>query len=235
VKHLAAGGKTKKPAGGAMPENNLSTNLKKESLNFLLEDHKQAWEMYKALNKRITANIVFVYIYFAVMLFFLAYLLKSHFFTLIAFSISASGILISIRTIRVFLNIQNERSYLESRLENIRGFFLVPEKSDAKMSHYLLTDQKIAIASEESIGRDTDNRKETYYNVMVMLGFLSIWITISIFIIYRSWGGDVTFGGIIFAGKVFPLAVIFIFFLVKEVFYRIHKQEFSIPKRSTDQ
>ena len=221
-----------------MPENNISTNLKKESNNFLLEDYKQAREMYKQLNKRITATNVFVYIYFAVMLFFLAYLLKSNFSpipTLIAFSICASGILISIRTIRVFLNIRNERSYLDSRLENIRGLFLVPEKSDAKMSQYLLTDQKIAIASEESIGRDTDNRKETYYNVMVMLGFLSIWITVSIFIIYRSWIGVETFGGIIFAGKVFPLAVIFIFFLVKEVFYRMHKQEFSLPNKSTDQ
>ena len=218
-----------------MPENNLSTNLKKESYNFLLEDYKQAREMYNGLNKRITATIGFVCIYFAVMLFFLAYLLNSNSFTLIAFSISASGILISIRTIRVFLNIQNERSYLDSRLENIRGLFLVPEKSDAKMSQYLLTDQKIAIASEESIGRDTENRKETYYNVMVMLGFLSIWITISIFIIYRSWIGVETFGGIIFAGKVFPLVVIFIFFLVKEVFYRMHKQEFSFPGKSTDQ
>lgn len=215
-----------------MPENNFSTNLKKESLNFLLEDYKQAREMYKQLNKRITATSRFVYIYFAVMLFFLAYLLKSNFFTLIAFSIAGSGILISIRTIRVFLNFQNERCYLESRLENIRGLFLVPGKSDAKMSQYLLTDQKIAIASEESIGRDTENRKETYYNVMVMLGFLSIWITVSIYIIYRGWGGDVTFGGIIFAGKVFPLVVIFIFFLVKGIFYRMHKQEFSLPKKA---
>jgi hypothetical protein len=187
------------------------------------------------LNKRITTNIVFVYIYFAVMLFFLAYLLKSNFFTLIAFAISASGILISFRTIRVFLNLQNERCYLESRLENIRGLFLVPEKSNAKMSQYLLTDQKIAIASEESIGRDTDNRKETYYNIMVMLGFLSIWITISIYIIYKSWISVETFGGIIFAGKVFPLLAIFIFFLIKGVFYRMHKQEFSLPKKSTDQ
>ena len=217
-----------------MSENNSTANLKKESYNFLLEDYKQAREMYKQLNKRITVNIVFVYIYFAFMLFFLAYLLTSNLFTLIAFSISASGILISIRTIRVFLNIRNERRYLESRLENIRGLFLVPEKSDAKMSQYLLTDQKIAIASEESIGRDTDNRKETYYNIMVMLGFLSIWITISIFIIYRSWGGDLWIGGIIFAGKVFPLLAIFIFFLVKGIFIRMHKQEFSLPKKSTD-
>jgi uncharacterized membrane protein (DUF485 family) len=221
-----------------MSENNLATNLKKESYNFLLEDYKQARKMYKGLNKRITATIVSVYIYFAVMLFFLAYLLKSNFLPihmLIAFSISASGILISIRTIRVFFNIQNERSYLDSRLENIRGLFLVPEKSDAKISQYLLTDQRIAIASEESIGRDTDNRKETYYNVMVMLGFLSIWITLSIFIIYRSWIGVETFGGIIFAGKVFPLVLILIFFLVKGIFYRMHKQEFSLPKKSTDQ
>jgi uncharacterized membrane protein (DUF485 family) len=221
-----------------MSENNLATNLKKESYNFLLEDYKQARKMYKGLNKRITATIVSVYIYFAVMLFFLAYLLKSNFLPihmLIAFSISASGILISIRTIRVFFNIQNERSYLDSRLENIRGLFLVPEKSDAKISQYLLTDQRIAIASEESIGRDTDNRKETYYNVMVMLGFLSIWITLSIFIIYRSWIGVETFGGIIFAGKVFPLVLILIFFLVKGIFYRMHKQEFSLPKKSTNQ
>ncbi|MGD2091430.1 MAG: hypothetical protein PVH61_34980 [Candidatus Aminicenantes bacterium] len=218
-----------------MSENNAAANLKKESYKFLLEDYKQAREMYKQLNKRITTNVVFVYIYFAVMLFFLAYLLNSNFFTIIAFSISASGILISIRTIRVFLNMQKERCYLESRLENIRGLFLVPEKSDAKMSQYLLTDQKIAIASEESIGRDSDNRRETYYNIMVMLGFLSIWTTVSIFIIYRSWIGVETFGGIIFAGKVFPLLAVFIFFLVKGIFYRMHKQEFSLPRKSTDQ
>jgi uncharacterized membrane protein (DUF485 family) len=218
-----------------MSENNSAANLKKESYNFLLEDYKQAREVYRQLNKRITATNVFIYIYFAVMLFFLAYLLQSNFFTLIAFSISAGGILISIRTIRVFLNLQSERCYLESRLENIRGLFLVPEKSGAKMSQYLLTGQKIAIASEESIGRDTDNRKETYYNIVVMLGFLSIWITISIFIIYRSWISVETFGGIIFAGKVFPLLAIFIFFLIKGIFYRMHKQEFSLPKKSTDQ
>ena len=188
--------------------------------------------MYKGLNKQITSINRFVYIYFGVMLFFLAYLLKSTFSpvpTLIAFSISASGILISLRTIRVFLNIQNEKTYLNSRLENIRGLFQVRENSDAKLSQYLLADQKIAIPSEESIGRDTDNRKETYYNVLVLLGFLSIWITISIFIMSRSWIGVETFGDIVIAGKVSPLVLIFIFFLVKEVFYRMHRKEFSFP------
>jgi uncharacterized integral membrane protein len=117
-----------------MPEKKLSTELKTESLNFLLEDYKQAREIYKQLNKRITATSRFVYIYFA-----------------------------------------------------------------------------------------------------VMLGFLSIWITVSIYIIYNSWGGDVTFGGIIFARKVFPLMVIFIFFLIKGIFYRMHKQEFFLPKKAPDQ
>jgi hypothetical protein len=218
-----------------MSETNFSSDMETGTYQFLLEDYKQAKSFYNRLNQQINSTIIHIYIYFAFMLLFLVFLLKFDSLsasTLIAFSISICGIIISLRTIRVFLNIQNEKSHLDSRIEYIRGLFLIREKPNSKVSKYLLSHQKIALPSEESSGRNIDNRKETYYNVLVMLGFLSIWITAAIFVIYMSWSGK-SWWSFSFSEKVFPPALIIIFFLVKKIFYRMHKQEISLPRAST--
>jgi hypothetical protein len=220
-----------------MSETNLSPDMETGTFHFLLEDYKQAKNLYNRLNQQINSTIIQAYIYFAFMLLFLVFLLKYDSIsgsTLIAFSISICGIIISLRTIRVFLNIQNEKSHLDSRIEYIRGLFLIREKPNSKVSQYLLSHQKIALPSEESTGRNIDNRKETYYNVLVMLGFLSSWITTAIFVICMSWSGK-NLWSFSFSERIFPPALIIIFFLVKKVFFRLYKQEISLPGISTKQ
>ncbi len=160
--------------------------------DFIIEEYRKTCDIYVELMKQISITVKQSYAYSAGLISILGFFSKTSYnnplFELILSSaIPLTGIFISLQAINSQFNFRRREVWLYNRMNYLRNISLFEEKDIIPIKLYLGSKQGKITESSVNFDWAKFKRSESFFNINVLIGFISLWSMIILQVLIYSY------------------------------------------------